>query len=62
MFFTALPQLKDELTFVSREMDILLPEDWNKGPVGDIIQDVMNSRGKGVRPSLLLLMAKLGPN
>lgn len=62
MFFTALPQLKDELAFVSQEMDILLPEDWNKGPVGDIIQDVMNSRGKGVRPSLLLLMAKLGPN
>lgn len=62
MFVTALPQLKDELAFVSQEMDILLPEDWNKGPVGDIIQDVMNSRGKGVRPSLLLLMAKLGPN
>ncbi len=62
MFFTALPQLKDELTFVSREMDTLLPDDWNKGPVGDIIQDVMNSRGKGVRPSLLLLMGKLGPN
>ena len=62
MFFTALPQLKDELAYVSQEMDTLLPDDWNKGPVGDIIQDVMNSRGKGVRPSLLLLMGKLGPN
>ena len=62
MFFTALPEMKDVLSKVSRDMDELLPNDWNKGQVGEIISDVMNSRGKGVRPSLLLLMGKLGPN
>lgn len=62
MFFNALPELKEELAQVSCEMESLLPEDWNQGTVGEIIDDVMNSRGKGVRPSLLLLMAKLGPN
>lgn len=62
MFFNALPELKEELAQVSDEMGALLPEDWNQGTVGKIISDVMNSRGKGVRPSLLLLMAKIGPN
>lgn len=62
MFFTALPELKSELSHVSEDMETLLPEDWKTGTVGEIIDDVMNSRGKGVRPSLLLLMARLGPN
>jgi heptaprenyl diphosphate synthase len=62
MFFTALPDLKSELSQVSSDMESLLPESWLTGTVGEIITDVMNSRGKGVRPSLLLLMAKLGPN
>ena len=62
MFFTALPELKTELSHVSSDMEVLLPESWLTGTVGEIITDVMNSRGKGVRPSLLLLMAKLGPN
>lgn len=60
MFFTALPQLKNELTQVSCEMEILLPEDWNKGVVGEIVRDVMGSRGKGIRPTLLLLMGRFG--
>ncbi|MEE0132829.1 MAG: polyprenyl synthetase family protein [Treponema sp.] len=62
MFFTALPELKTELSHVASDMEALLPSDWKTGTVGEIIDDVMNSRGKGVRPSLLLLMAKLGPN
>ena len=62
MFFTALPELKTELSHVSSYMEAMLPENWLTGTVGEIITDVMNSRGKGVRPSLLLLMAKLGPN
>ena len=62
MFFTALPELKTELSHVSADMEAMLPADWKKGTVGAIIDDVMNSRGKGVRPSLLLLMARLGPN
>ncbi len=62
MFFNALPELKEELAQISCEMESLLPEDWSQGTVGEIIDDVMSSRGKGVRPSLLLLMAKLGSN
>lgn len=62
MFFTSLPEMKDILAKVSQNMDSLLPVDWNRGEVGKIIYDVMDSRGKGVRPSLLLLMGKLGPN
>lgn len=62
MFLNALPELKDELAQVSHEMETLLPEDWKIGAVGEIISDVMSSRGKGVRPSLLLLMGKLGPS
>lgn len=61
MFSNALPGLKDELRQVSQEMDALLPLDWNKGEVGSIIQAVLAGRGKGYRPSLLLLMGRLGP-
>lgn len=62
MFFNALPELKEELKKISHEMESLIPDEWKNGTVGEIISDVMSSRGKGVRPSLLILMSKIGPN
>ena len=46
MFFTALPELKTELSHVASDMEALLPSDWKTGTVGEIIDEVMNSRGK----------------
>lgn len=62
MFFNALPGLQDELKQVSNEMEALLPPEWNQGKVGEIVQDILAGRGKGYRPSLLLLMGRIGPN
>ncbi len=62
MFFNALPGLQDELKQVSTEMESLLPSEWNQGVVGEIIQAILAGRGKGYRPSLLLLMGRLGPD
>lgn len=62
MFSNALPGLTDELKQVSQEMEVLLPKEWNRGEVGSIIQAVLAGRGKGYRPSLLLLMGRLGPD
>lgn len=61
MFFNALPGLQDELKQVSVEMERILPDGWNKGDVGEVIKAILQGRGKGYRPSLLLLMAKFGP-
>lgn len=60
MFSNTLPELGKELKRVSHEMETLIPNEWKKGAVGEIIKDVMSSRGKGLRPSLMLLMAKIG--
>lgn len=62
MFFNALPGLQDELKQVSEEMENLLPSEWNQGAVGDIVQAILVGRGKGYRPSLLLLMGRFGPD
>ena len=62
MFFNALPGLQNELKHVSDEMERLLPREWNQGKVGEIVQAVLAGRGKGYRPSLLLLMGRIGPN
>lgn len=62
MFFNALPGLQDELKQVSIEMERILPLGWNQGDVGEVIDAIMKGRGKGYRPSLLLLMAKFGPD
>lgn len=61
MFFNALPGLKEELKHVSDEMERLIPSAWNQGAVGEIIESVLAGRGKGYRPSLLLLMGRMGP-
>lgn len=62
MFFNALPGLQKELQQVSAEMERILPQGWNQGDVGPVIKAIMEGRGKGYRPSLLLLMAKFGPD
>ncbi|MBQ9989455.1 MAG: polyprenyl synthetase family protein [Lachnospiraceae bacterium] len=62
MFFNALPGLQNDLKHVSSEMEKLLPSEWNQGRVGEVVQAVLAGRGKGYRPSLLLLMARIGPN
>lgn len=62
MFFNALPGLESEMEQVSRQMEELLPSEWKQGAVGEIIQAILEGRGKGYRPSLLLMMGKLGPD
>lgn len=62
MFFNALPGLQDELEQVSNEMEKLLPSEWNQGAVGEILGAILTGRGKGYRPSLLLLMGRIGPD
>lgn len=62
MFFNALPGLQDELKQVSDEMEALLPSEWKQGRVGEMLQAILGGRGKGYRPSLLLLMGRIGPD
>ncbi len=50
------------MKMVSAQMEELLPEGWKADAVAEIIRAVMEGRGKGYRPALLLLMGRLGPD
>lgn len=60
MFFNALPELVEDLKYVSSELEKLIMPDVDNGAVGEIIKDTLATRGKGYRPSLLILCARSG--
>ena len=62
MFLKSIPELTEDLELVSKELGRLADLNRKNDTTGNILNAVLSTSGKGYRPSLLLLVSRLGPS